>query len=242
MATCPAGHESETTDYCDVCGALIAAGPTGAMSAPSLATPTVPAAEAGSAECPSCGARSSGRFCEDCGHDLTMPTMNVAAVLAPASQASAPPTGRPAASAPPAEQERQGTWLAIVRADRAYFEQIRAKDGPDAESIEFPHACPERRITLTGPTARIGRRSGSRHVTPEIDLAGPPLDPGVSRLHALLVARPGEGWSLVDSGSANGTTVNDDEEPIEEGVPVPLVDGDRVHVGAWTTIELRRLA
>lgn len=198
---------------------------------------------AGADACPVCGTACSGRFCEACGHDLTSPAP---AAVSAALGSAIPPEGaapEPTVPFPPparaGAQGHQGTWTAVVRADRAYFEQVRAKDGPDAEDIEFPASCPERRITLAGPTARIGRRSVSRNVTPEIDLGGPPLDPGVSRLHALLVARPDAGWSVVDSGSANGTTVNDDDEPIEEGVPVPLAHGDRVHVGAWTTIELR---
>jgi hypothetical protein len=55
-------------------------------------------------------------------------------------------------------------------------------------------------------------------------------------LHAVLLAQPDGGWALVDPGSTNGTTVNDDPAPIKTDIPVPLNDGDRIHVGAWTTI------
>ena len=72
-----------------------------------------------------------------------------------------------------------------------------------------------------------------RGLTPEIDLTGTPLDPGISRLHAVVVARPGLGWS-VDPGSENGTLVNCKE--IATGAPVPLHHGDRIHLGAWTVI------
>jgi pSer/pThr/pTyr-binding forkhead associated (FHA) protein len=44
---------------------------------------------------------------------------------------------------------------------------------------------------------------------------------------------------VIDVGSANGTTVNDQLEPIEANTPVPLADGDQIHLGAWTTITLR---
>jgi pSer/pThr/pTyr-binding forkhead associated (FHA) protein len=83
---------------------------------------------------------------------------------------------------------------------------------------------------------RIGRRSVSRGLTPEIDLTGPPADPGISRLHAVLTAQPGGGWAVVDMGSENGTLVNNSEIPAE--VPVQLREGDRINLGAWTAITI----
>jgi hypothetical protein len=55
----------------------------------------------------------------------------------------------------------------------------------------------------------------------------------------VLLAQPGGGWAVVDPGSTNGTTLNDDPEPIGNDVAVPVGDGDRIHVGAWTTIIVR---
>jgi hypothetical protein len=55
----------------------------------------------------------------------------------------------------------------------------------------------------------------------------------------VLLARPGGAWTLVDPGSTNGTTVNGATDPIAVNVEVPVGDGDRIHVGAWTTITLR---
>ena len=111
---------------------------------------------------------------------------------------------------------------------------MTASGGPDAALITFPAYCPERRFALTGREMRIGRRSASRGLTPEIDLTGPPLDPGISRLRAVLIASPGSAWSVIDPGSENGTLVNGKE--IATGVPVPLHDGDRIDLGAWTVI------
>lgn len=126
----------------------------------------------------------------------------------------------------------------MVTADRAYYDTVRAAGGRDAGGISFPSYCPERRFQLSGPEVRIGRRSVSRGIDPEIDLTGPPADPGVSRLHAVLVAAPDETWSIVDPGSSNGTLVNGKE--ISPGQAVPLHDGDLIHLGAWTALTITR--
>jgi hypothetical protein len=128
-------------------------------------------------------------------------------------------------------------WTAVVTADRAYYDSVMAEGGPDAASIEFPGYCPERRFRLSGLEMRIGRRSVSRGLEPEIDLTGPPADPGVSHMHAVLVSEAAGGWAVLDPGSANGTVVNGHE--IAPGVRVPLGDGDRVCVGAWTVLTIR---
>jgi pSer/pThr/pTyr-binding forkhead associated (FHA) protein len=122
----------------------------------------------------------------------------------------------------------------VVASDRAYYESVIATGGPDAASIQFPAYCPERRFQMTGPEMRIGRHSVSRGLAPEIDLTGPPTDPGVSRLHAVLIAQHDGSWAILDSGSENGTLVNGSE--VTTKVPVPLHDGDQIHVGAWTVI------
>lgn len=125
-----------------------------------------------------------------------------------------------------------GGWSAVVTADRAYFAAITSPD----EEIVFPEVCPERTVRLSPGEVWIGRRSRSRGLVPEIDLAE---DPGVSHLHAVLRTAPDGGWTLTDPGSTNGTTLNDDPAALTPGVAVPVADGDRIHVGAWTTITLR---
>lgn len=129
-------------------------------------------------------------------------------------------------------------WSVAATADRAYYDTVTASGGPDTALVTFPPYCPERRFALTGREMRIGRRSASRGLTPEIDLTGPPLDPGISRLHAVLIADPALGWSVIDPGSENGTILNGKEIPT--GVPVPVHDGDRIHLGAWTLITVSR--
>jgi len=252
MVLCPSGHESATTDFCDVCGTQL-----DEVSSPVAAKqPAAPPAE----PCPACGAPRGGRFCEACGHDFAGPPPAIratqpppaaapppaagtapGAATAPPAAGSSPGAGQPAGAGPapvPDDQPRPAVWLAVVAADPDYYRAMMAAGGPDAAAIQLPAYCPERRFTLSGPQVRIGRRSVSRGLTPEIDLSGPPEDPGVSHLHCVLLARPDGGWSLVDPGSTNGTTLNDDPDPIQPDATVPLSDGDRIHVGAWTTITL----
>jgi hypothetical protein len=45
----------------------------------------------------------------------------------------------------------------------------------------------------------------------------------------------------VDPGSANGTRINDDSDPVTTNQPVALADGDQIHIGAWTTITVRKV-
>jgi hypothetical protein len=127
-------------------------------------------------------------------------------------------------------------WTAVVNADRAYYDSVQATGAADIATITFPVYCPERRFRLSGTEARVGRRSARTGIDPEIDLTGPPADPGVSRLHAVLIKAPDGSWSVIDPGSANGTQVNGAEIPRDQ--IVPLRDGDRIHLGAWTELRI----
>lgn len=226
-ATCPQGHTSTDEEFCDLCGREIGGAPVAAATAPPAVEPELPAA---GVTCQVCDAPLAGRFCEACGHDSL-----------------APPPAKPAAAAtedvPPVPADRMpeaATWTATVTADRAYFDSVMAVDGPDASGINFPPYCPDRHFPLAGKEISIGRQSRSRGIHPDIDLLGPPEDPGVSHLHALLLAQPDGSWSIVDLDSANGTLVNEEPKPLRPNMPRPLVDGDRVYIGAWTRITLRR--
>jgi hypothetical protein len=230
MATCPSGHESASDDYCDVCGALIGT----AVLAPVLAPVSAPVLPpVAGAVCARCGAPRVGQFCESCGFDFSAPSAPAPAP-APAPLDAAAPDPAPAPLTAPTSAP---AWTIVVTADRAYYDSVQDAGGPDAAVIGFPAYCPERRFRLAGSEVRVGRRSESRGIHPEIDLTGPPADPGVSRLHVVLVAAPDGSWSAVDPGSANGTLVNGNEIP--PGESVPLRAGDVIHLGAWTALTLQ---
>ncbi|WP_345639025.1 FHA domain-containing protein [Rugosimonospora acidiphila] len=152
-----------------------------------------------------------------------------------------PRSARPDGSLPSRDPAPASAWRVAVSADRDYHARMQALADPEAEPIAFPVFCPERRFSLQGPQMLIGRQSRSRGIEPDIDLTGPPVDPAVSHAHAMLVAQPDGAWALVDLGSANGTYLNDRTEPVEENVAVPLSDGDRIHVGAFSTLTLHRI-
>jgi hypothetical protein len=165
-------------------------------------------------ECPACAAPAGGRFCEVCGHDSALP--------------------EPAAPPPPASAPVPG-WTAVVSADRAFHRRVLARGGPD--TVEFPEFFPERRIALSDTTNVIGRHNRVQGVQPQIDLGIHPVDRGVSMQHAVLRIRE-SGVTVTDLGSTNGTSLNDSDKLLANGDETPLADGDRVHVGAWTTITI----
>jgi hypothetical protein len=126
----------------------------------------------------------------------------------------------------------------VVDADADYYAaQIERGDIIEAE-FPFPKYPHERRFTFAEGPVRIGRASASRGLAPDIDLTGPPLDPAVSHLHAQLL-RHDEGWVVVDLGSANGTRLNDSDEPLEAETEIPIKQGDRIHLGVFTTITVQ---
>ena len=127
-------------------------------------------------------------------------------------------------------------WEAVASADRAQFDRL----APD--SVSFPDSDVERRFPLTADYVRIGRNHGrAPGDAVEINLAGAPDDPAISHVHAVLERQSDGSYTVRDLGSTNGTTVNDDPTRVsaDASVAVPLADGDRIRIGAWTTITLR---
>ena len=221
---CRNGHTSQTTDYCDQCGIVMRApgSSTPAPSTPASSTPAPPVEFEGPSDtapclplepCPQCGApRSEGdRFCETCGYDLV---------------ADVPAAAAPDGSSP----DEKETWELSVQADREYFARFTGGH------IDFPTHYPPRSFLLEDPEISIGRQSASRGTRPQIDLAGAPEDPAISHLHAILMRQHDGTYAIVDPGSSNGTTINGGSTSIPVNTPVTLGAGDRVHIGAWTTL------
>jgi hypothetical protein len=255
-ATCPRGHSSESTDYCDVCGALItpsggsgaeaeagAGGAAAKTAPPEAADPagtSTGAAETAGVPCPRCGTTNlvSAGFCEDCGLNFSDPAAVTAATAASAStpsQTGGAGEAHAATHAPPAAAAAAPSgWQARVIADRAYFDRTDAGDG----EITFPPDCPERVIPLPLGAVTIGRRSHASGAAPVIDLTGPPEDIGVSHAHATLTQRPDGQWEVTDNKSTNGTFIGNADAPLSPGEPIGVGDGDEIHVGAWSTIIL----
>ena len=221
MPTCPSGHLTLAGDFCDVCDLPMAVAPSpvglggvpGPRPAPRHAAPAGTSAAAGN---------------WDAGNMDTVADRDAAETW------QAPGPGY-LARPPPDRSRAQFEWTALVTSDPTYFERVAAA-GPGLAEIDFPLHCPPRRFRLIGPEVRIGRRSPSRGIEPEIDLTGPPTDFAISHLHAVLTAAPDGSWTLLDPGSANGTQLNGVEIAID--VPVRLHAGDRICIGAWTALTI----
>ena len=224
---CPSGHPSVSTDYCDVCGLPIGAAATPASAqvpAPAVAAPA-PAAPAAQI-CPNCSepAATDALFCENCGYDFTTGTMP-----RPASSLdlSTPPP------MPPAPTET-AEWVVERWVDPDWY-AVQQSDDP-CPSPGLPVVIP-----LTEKSVLIGRPSRSRGIAPEVDCGD---DTGVSRRQAQLTT-DGQRWWVEDLESSNGTYVAPaagplPEDPIVTGQRQELKPDDRVYVGAWTRLVVRR--
>jgi FHA domain len=226
--TCPSGHPSVSTDYCDVCGLPIGTGAAPAAAsvpAPEVAAPA-PASAPVAQTCPNCSepAATDALFCENCGYDFTTGTMPRAAS---SLDLSTPPP------VPPAPTE-VAEWVVERWVDPDWY-AVQQSDDP-CPSPGLPAVIP-----LTEKSVLIGRPSRSRNIHPEIDCGD---DTGVSRRQAQLTT-DGRRWWVEDLQSSNGTYIGSagaglPNAPIEPGQRVELADDDRIYLGAWTRLVVRR--
>jgi hypothetical protein len=243
MSTCPNGHQSATADFCDVCGAPIASTASGSGPLAPPISPPVPATGGGApvgstVECPNCHTQNpaDAMFCEDCGYDfatgqLPPPPEQIDPVSGVVSAASPAPTP----AAPAAAGALTGVdWVAEIWVDPDWFASQQAAG-----------ACPTSGLPTVVPlpdsSALIGRASKSRDLNPEIDCSG---DGAISHSHAELDLANGR-WSVKDLGSTNGTFVGRPDgtfptSPLSVRQPHELADDERIYLGAWTRIIVRR--
>jgi hypothetical protein len=231
--TCPNGHQSTSTDYCDTCGVPITGTAAPAAEAPPSTgelpetAPDVPTPQA----CPNCGSAASATalFCEACGYDFTTGTMPRPPDAAPSLDAAA----IAAAAAAPLANRIPLEWVVELWVDPDWYAAQQSDD--PCPSPGLPVVVP-----LTSQSVLVGRPSNSRNIHPDIDCTS---DTGVSRRHAQLTT-DGQRWFVEDLGSSNGTFVGPasgplPDQPIPVGPRTELDADDRVYVGAWTRIVVR---
>jgi len=160
--------------------------------------------------------------------------------LDPATRATPPAGSGPAAgpagspAGPPASAPDRLEWVAEVWIDPDWYASQDVSD--PCPSVGLPLVVPVRERSVL-----IGRLSASRNIHPQIDLSS---DNGVSRRHAQLTS-DGQRWWVEDLQSANGTFVGAAGAAIptiaiQVGQRVELADDDRIFVGAWTRVVVRR--
>ncbi len=266
MAICPAGHETSAHDFCDTCGLPVQAqSPASAVEvapveAPSAALPVI---------CPHCQTPNvaDALFCEACGYDFTTGTLPEVAAVAPTG---AEPEALAALAAPPQDAAPEaGTTIpepvttipepdeAVIHPRRRPLPEPVAPPRPVVEWVAelwidpdwyaaqgSSDPMPSPSLPDIAPLVKennlIGRVSHSRGIFPDIDCE---LDSGCSRRHAML-STDGNRWWIEDLDSANGTFVGAAAGPLP-AMPIPqgrveLNPGQRIYVGAWTRIVVRK--
>jgi hypothetical protein len=179
-------------------------------------------------------------FCENCGYDFTTGTMPrplaasqpadpSTADQTPGAWSPAPTTGNGSSQAPEIFD-----WVAEVWIDPAWYEAQQSPDPMPSPGLPVVVPLPSKSIL-------VGRTSRSRNIHPQIDCEP---DSGVSRRQTQLTT-DGSRWWVEDLDSANGTFVAAATDPIPSnpipvGVKHELAADDRIYVGAWTRIVIRR--
>ena len=211
--TCPAGHESSTDDYCDTCGAPIGAGgPPEEGAARAGADPGASTAAPTGAE-PEVAAAPP---CPGCGEPVVGRFCESCGYdVEKGAPAAPPPLGL------------------VLGADRGHWERMVGEGDPP-----FPVAVPALSFELTGDRLVLGRVRAGAAVDVDLALTGSAADPAVSH-NQCVFEREGATWTVRDLDSANGTWINDADEPLADGVTHPLAPGDRILMGAWTSLTVQ---
>ena len=161
------------------------------------------------------------------------PTVEPAGAAAPQAEPEAA-TG-PVSSSPAASTiEGDTVWVAEVWIDPEWYAAQKSDD-------PLPSGGLPEIVVLKQSSLLVGRTSVSRDIHPQIDCGS---DSGVSRRHCQLNT-DGQRWWVEDLQSSNGTFVGAAGEDlptdaIQPGQRREVHDGDRIFVGAWTRLVIRK--
>jgi pSer/pThr/pTyr-binding forkhead associated (FHA) protein len=196
------GYENmDGLDYCDGCGAKLAAAAGGSAAAPaenkSETTPPAPSAD-------SIDAKATPSLAADAQPDGQTPTSEVpTGDLKKEGEAPAPSADAAAPSGAPATFKAK---LSVVRGGR--------------KGQEFP---------LEDGNNLVGRWDPETGSFPEVDLDADDPEAKISRKHALIRIDGGK-ITIEDIGSLNGTYVNR-QPRLSPGSPAEIKSGDEVIIG-----------
>ena len=216
--------------FCEACGYDFTTGAMPRGVPPRPVTPESAASPSGAAT----GATGGESGSEPSGDPGSAPGGDPGSAPGGAEVGAAPlpvPTPTEGTGIPPAVAPE---WVAEVWIDPEWYAGQEADEPMPSPGLPVV-------VPLTVRSALIGRVSASKNIVPDIDCT---TDSGVSRRHAQLTT-DGTRWFVEDLGSSNGTFVGQiaaplPEDPIEVGPKRELDDGDRIYVGAWTRIVVRR--
>ena len=198
------GYENmDGLDYCDGCGAKLAAAAGGTAAAPAenkSETPPAPSAD-------SIDAKATPSLAADAKPDGETPTSEVpTGDLKKEGEAPAPGADASGAAAPSGAPATFKAKLSVVRGGR--------------KGQEFP---------LEDGNNLVGRWDPETGSFPEVDLDADDPEAKISRKHALIRIDGGK-ITIEDIGSLNGTYVN--RQPrLSPGSPAEIKSGDEVIIG-----------
>ena len=202
--------------------------------------------------CPAGHESTTDDYCDTCGAPIGAATASPESAAAPAEPAPAAAPVAETAACPSCGEPVAGRFCEscgydvesgtpaapppvtlVLGTDRAHWERMVGSGEP-----AFPTVGPTLDFVLTGDRAILGRVRTGAPVDVDLALTGAAADPAVSH-NQCVFERDGATWTVSDAGSSNGTWINDATEPLGPGAVHTLADGDRILIGAWTSLTVR---
>ena len=249
---CSVNSEHKTTDplYCSICGAKVIQSSSTDDISPDQAnsnaaipvTKSAAGADSVTAVCPDCNTKRTNfaiKHCPVCRYNFETKaynrfktTIDLRTKAGAAAAKAINPTLAKTQKEDVAVGASQGSgklanqrWEILVVVDPSIYQ-------PADPTSKAPNEA-DRVFHLETAECLVGRKSESRKIYPDVCLN----DPGVSHRHCKFLKDKDENFQLLDVGSANGTTVND--EIIAAGVKTLLRHGDQITLGCWTRITVQ---